>query len=243
MRHNQRGNHEVSISKHSHSSRSARRRRPFGVSRRRKQLQLGFETLEDRRVMSADSPVLIGPQLSGPETVSFSTLTQDGQEYILFAELDSYQAHGATDPAEVELYAIPTDEYLERQWNLGNFGQQVGNPDFQPIFGVPGEDINVFPVWNQGYTGAGVVVQINDSGVEFTHEDLDDNIDPNVQFDALTGDNNASPELIDISFCQRAWYYGRRYCRRGSQWHRRCRCCARRPTGASSVDRCAHPNA
>lgn len=146
--------------------------------------------------MSADSPLpLVGPVY---ETVSHSSATPEGQEYILMADLRSFHAHAATDPSQIELYAIPDDEFLDLQWGLGNFAQQVGNPDFQPIFGVPGEDINVFPVWAQGITGEGVVVQINDSGVEFTHEDLDDNIDPDLQFDALTGDNDASPELIDI---------------------------------------------
>lgn len=188
-------------------SAKSNRRRPFGVSRRhkkslqaRKNQQLNFETLEDRRVMSAESPLPYGPFQDTLATVSHSSATAGGQEYILLAELDSYQSHAATDPSQIELYAIPTDEYLDLQWALGNFGQDVGNPDFQPIFGVPGEDINVFPVWNQGLTGAGVVVQINDSGVEFTHPDLDDNIDPSVQLDALTGDSNASPDLIEVFF-------------------------------------------
>lgn len=188
-------------------SAKSNRRRPFGISRRhkkslqaRKNQQLNFETLEDRRVMSAESPLPYGPFQDTLATVSHSSATAGGQEYILLAELDSYQSHSATDPSQIELYAIPTDEYLDLQWALGNFGQDVGNPDFQPIFGVPGEDINVFPVWNQGLTGAGVVVQINDSGVEFTHPDLDDNIDPSVQFDALAGDSNASPDLIEVFF-------------------------------------------
>lgn len=36
--------------------------------------------------------------------------------------------------------------------------------------------VNAPEVWQQGYTGDGVVVAVVDSGVDFTHSDLDDNI-------------------------------------------------------------------
>ena len=44
-----------------------------------------------------------------------------------------------------------TKPYTDDQWHSINTGQEVGNPDFQPIFGVPGEDINVSRVWNQDW--------------------------------------------------------------------------------------------
>ena len=63
------------------------------------------------------------------------------------------------------------------QWHLQNTGGvNIGNPDFQEIFGVPGEDINVVPAWGRGYTGAGVIVAVVDSGIEVDHPDLVDNI-------------------------------------------------------------------
>lgn len=150
--------------------------------------------------MSADSPLDFEINYYQPDVSSYSNITPGGQEEVLRREIERYAAQTGVDRSEIELYAIPSDPALDLQWSLGNFGQQVGNPDFQVIFGVPGEDINVFPVWNQGLTGAGVVVQVNDSGVQTDHPDLNDNIDPNVQFDALTGDFNANPDLVDIFF-------------------------------------------
>ncbi len=196
----------MSNRKHSRLSRSQRRRRPFGVSRRRKQLQLGFETLEDRRVMSADSPLEYGPYLLAPDAsrpstfTSYSSATPEGQQYILLQELQWYDSVNGGSGTGLATHALPDDLYFEDQWHLLNVGQEAGitNENIQDIFGVPGEDINVVPAWEAGYTGAGVLVAVIDSGTEFTHPDLAGNIDPFFQYDAIDNDSDASPQLIDI---------------------------------------------
>lgn len=62
---------------------------------------------------------------------------------------------------------IPSDDLFADQWHLDNTGQSGG---------IPGLDLNVTEVWDD-YTGAGVTVGVWDDGVEYTHQDLDDNYD------------------------------------------------------------------
>lgn len=62
------------------------------------------------------------------------------------------------------------------QWYLKNTGQR----------GEPGIDINVTQVWNE-YTGRGVIVAVNDDGMDLTHPDLVANLLPALTFDATTG--------------------------------------------------------
>ncbi len=59
------------------------------------------------------------------------------------------------------------------QWYLKNTGQR----------GAPGVDINVTEVWSD-YTGKGIVVAINDDGMDLSHPDLAGNILQNLVYDS-----------------------------------------------------------
>lgn len=163
-----------------------RKRRPEGVSRRRKR-DLGFEPLEDRRVMSAQSVLAqLKGQVADGVTMNVQSYSSDdlaGQLAILQNELLwAALAQAASQNTERGPRAIPTDPLLNLQWHLINSGQEVGNPDWQPIFAIPGEDINVGPVWNQGIFGNGVIVGVYDSGIQLNHPDLAGNIHPTLIF-------------------------------------------------------------
>ncbi len=187
------------------STKKAARRRPTGVSRKQFRRHLQCETLEDRLAFSASSPLAALGDANledlGWTVQSFSSKEAEGAAIILANELARQLAiESSADPSVYStntVNSLPTDPLFADQWYLVNSGQQVGKPDFQDIFGVPGEDINAAPVWAMGYTGEGVVVAVVDSGVQTAHPDLVANISPTLQLDALTGDNDPNPSLGD----------------------------------------------
>ena len=62
---------------------------------------------------------------------------------------------------------IPNDTLFDYQWALNNYGQTGGTPD---------ADINAIDAWNITTGSRDVVVAIIDSGVDYTHMDLADNM-------------------------------------------------------------------
>jgi hypothetical protein len=199
--------------------RNRTRQRRFGLRNRqalgssfsraqRKRKSWSFERLEDRLVFSVD-PVDL-------QTVSFSNDTAAGAALTLADELHwaqlmaangstaSGDSAGASTTPNLTFLSLPNDPLFPDQWHLLNTGQEVGNPDFGHIFGVAGQDIHVVPVWNMirpdggvGYTGAGVVVAVIDSGVEVGHPDLAENISPDLKYDAVSQSNNVLPDPTD----------------------------------------------
>jgi subtilisin family serine protease len=177
------------------SSRRHAKRRPTGVSRRRKR-QFTFEALEARQVMSATTPLAALYQNAGAQVQSYSSATAEGQYAQLLSEMYWQALASGGVAANIQALSIPNDPMLANQWHLINSGQAVGNPDWQPIYGTPGEDINVAPVWNMGYTGSGVSVAVIDSGVQTNHPDLAANIDLDRQYNSHTRVPNGNPTNI-----------------------------------------------
>src|SRR5690606_22210576 len=76
---------------------------------------------------------------------------------------------------------VITDPLLEDQWHLNNTAQEPGM--------VAGEDANVFPAWDLGYDGTGIVVTSVDDGLWWDNPDLQPNYRPDLSFDFENGDN------------------------------------------------------
>jgi hypothetical protein len=71
----------------------------------------------------------------------------------------------------VRACAIPNDPRFPEQWGLHNTGQTVDG-----IVGVPDADIDAPEAWSVTPGSDAVVVAVLDSGVDYTHPDLKDNI-------------------------------------------------------------------
>ncbi len=89
------------------------------------------------------------------ETEARIILTQSPS--ILYAELDY----------ELELLAVPSDSRFSELWGLNNTGQTGGNLD---------ADIDAPEAWDIETGSSGVVVAVTDTGVYYTHSDLQDNM-------------------------------------------------------------------
>ncbi|XP_047121260.1 neuroendocrine convertase 1-like [Schistocerca piceifrons] len=76
------------------------------------------------------------------------------------------------------------DELWDQEWYLRDTRTR---PD------LPKLDLHVLPVYAAGVTGRGVRVVVLDDGVERTHDDLRDNYDPNISFDANDDDPDPTP--------------------------------------------------
>lgn len=139
-----------------------------------------FEKLEDRHFLSATP-------LGDIQFGSLSNETAEGAQALLLRELEAAFAQSLNaNGVEAVALAFPNDPLLLDQWFLLNTGQSTGSPLFQPTLGVPGEDINVVPAWELGYTGKGVIIGIVDSGIDLTHPDLINNLSQ-FRLNAATG--------------------------------------------------------
>ncbi|MGA1865090.1 MAG: S8 family serine peptidase [bacterium] len=82
------------------------------------------------------------------------------------------------------------DPLFTIQWHLKNTGQ----------CGIAGEDVNIYPVWSI-YQGSSSMVAIVDSGVEIAHEDLIENVLPDLCWDYLDKDKDPTSRIAHGTAC------------------------------------------
>ncbi|KAK4883552.1 hypothetical protein RN001_006871 [Aquatica leii] len=58
---------------------------------------------------------------------------------------------------------------------------------------LPKLDLNVLPVYKTGITGKGIRISILDDGLEYTHDDLKNNYDPEISWDCNEDDDDPFP--------------------------------------------------
>ena len=159
----------------------------------------GRRRIITRRVSAQVAPGTdIGALATQVQAVSVETMAFDGSLVVFHASESSGLAlaarlrqHPKVLRADVILGRYltpkvqPNDPLLPRQWTLKNTGQSEG---------TAGADANVFPVWESGRHGEGVVISIVDDGVESAHPDLTDRIVPQAGYDYRDQDSQPEPE-------------------------------------------------
>jgi thermitase len=105
-----------------------------------------------------------------------------------------YHIVGSSDPAEV----TPNDEQYSQLWGMKNTGQV----DAAGQAGTAGSDIHVAPVWAEGITGnKNVKVAVIDTGVDYTHPDLKDNVDASLGYNFVANTPDAKDDHSHGSHC------------------------------------------
>lgn len=94
--------------------------------------------------------------------------------------LASYRSDPAVESVQPNyLYrarGLPNDSQVGQLWALRNTGQAVVSSSYSPNAGTAGDDMNVEKAWDHVTDCSSVVVAVLDSGVNYSHEDLADNM-------------------------------------------------------------------
>jgi subtilisin-like proprotein convertase family protein len=83
----------------------------------------------------------------------------------------------------------PNDPFFSSQWYISNSGQR----------GAQGYDLNLLPIWGR-YSGKGLIIAVNDDGMDLQHPDLAANLLVNLAYDGARqtlgqGFQNSDPEI------------------------------------------------
>jgi thermitase len=92
---------------------------------------------------------------------------------------------------KIYIHSFPDDPYFGYQYALFNFGQEIGEPGSPR--GYAGADVKALQGWEETKGSPDIVVAVIDTGVDFTHPDLQENILPG-GVDFVNGDSDPSDD-------------------------------------------------
>jgi subtilisin family serine protease len=127
-----------------------------------------------------------------------------------FIKLDLSNSRLSPTQIETTLAAHPDVLWFERQYYT-HFPEPKafpGSPELDPGFGQSwhivnagqrngkrGEDINMLPVWDMGFTGSNIIVGVIDTGTQINHPDLMANVRRDLTLDLI--DNQSQIHSLD----------------------------------------------
>ena len=106
---------------------------------------------------------------------------------------------------------VPTntnDKYYNKLWGLENIGQEINN-----VTGIPDADIDAPEAWTKTKGEQSVIVAVLDTGIDYTHSDLQDNMwngEPHhgVDFAGDNEGNNDDDPMPDLPYDENGHYHG-----------------------------------
>ncbi|OAD61081.1 Neuroendocrine convertase 1 [Eufriesea mexicana] len=109
-------------------------------------------------------------------------------------ELDQYHLNGIKeDGRDWEEFWLDGPEDSRLMFNDELWDQEWYLQDTRSNKALPKLDLNVLPLYRLGVTGRGVRIAVLDDGLEYTHDDLRNNYDPNISYDVNQGDDDPLP--------------------------------------------------
>ena len=121
---------------------------------------------------------------AGPISFTIRDDFGPGTYYIRVTTPSGVDSH----PVPYTIHALQDTDYTEFINNCESASRPSHIDD--PLYGCQwhlnnalGEDINVEPVWSDGFKGEGINIAVVDDGMDWSHEDLVDNVNPSLNHD------------------------------------------------------------
>ncbi|MBI2026810.1 MAG: S8 family serine peptidase [Deltaproteobacteria bacterium] len=92
--------------------------------------------------------------------------------YIYSIDMSSFSPRRVRQIMGIDQSTMISDPEFEKNWGLNN----VGQTDVSGQIGKPGSDIDALQAWTQEIGSRAIKVAVIDTGIDYTHEDLVNNI-------------------------------------------------------------------
>jgi subtilisin family serine protease len=124
------------------------------------------EGLKGMQMIEVSETVSVQQAINELEKSSYVAYAEPN--YIISLSLpEDPEPPGPEQVGVLSVSGAPNDPRFSEQWNLLNTGQTGG---------IAGSDINIIPAWAMSSGSSNLVVAVIDTGVDYTHPDLADNI-------------------------------------------------------------------
>ena len=139
------------------------------------------ESLDHTSLLLSEPEVKWAEQMVEKKRFKRDTIDMTQQERPLWDQIFEESIESSKKVRSKRQRNFVDDPMFSTQWHLNN-GARGGN------------DMNVKPAWNRGFSGKGVVVTILDDGIQHNHPDLRDNYDSLASTDINGNDNDPMPQ-------------------------------------------------